>query len=191
MWTIGSSLAFVVFSALLGSLTLALSPVALCIVLGYSLTKRFTALCHLVLGTALAIAPLAVWIAITGGIALPAVLLSVAVGTWVAGFDMIYACQDAAFDRDSGLRSVPSVLGVKSALFLSALLHVVTMIALGSLPLSLSLGPVYWVGIALIGGVLVWEHSIVTPTDLSRVNKAFFDLNGYISLVFLTCVWFS
>lgn len=191
LWTIGSSLAFVGCSALLGPLTFALAPVALLIVLGYSLTKRFTALCHLVLGTALAIAPLAVWIAITGEVAWPAVLLSVAVGTWVAGFDMIYACQDAEFDRDSGLRSVPSVLGVRSALILSGVLHLGTMTALVSLPFVLVLGPAYWVGIVLIGGVLIWEHAIVTPSDLSRINKAFFDLNGYISLVFLICIWFS
>lgn len=191
LWTIGSSLAFVVCSALLGPLTFALAPVALLIVLGYSLTKRFTALCHLVLGTALAIAPLAVWIAITGEVAWPAVLLSVAVGTWVAGFDMIYACQDADFDRDTGLRSVPSVLGVRFALILSGVLHLGTMTALVMLPFVLVLGPAYWVGIVLIGGVLIWEHSIVTPSDLSRINKAFFDLNGYISLVFLICIWFS
>ena len=191
LWTIGSALAFVLFAAFLGPLTLALSPVALCIVLGYSLTKRFTALCHLVLGAALAIAPLAVWIAITGGVAWPAVLLSLAVGTWVAGFDMIYACQDAAFDLETGLRSVPSVLGVKAALILSVILHIGTITALACVPLCIELGPAYWVGLALIGGVLVWEHSIVTPTDLTRINKAFFDLNGYISLVFLTCVWFA
>jgi 4-hydroxybenzoate polyprenyltransferase len=168
-----------------------LSPVALAVIWGYSLTKRFTALCHLFLGAALALAPLAVWIAITGEIAAPALLLSAGVGTWVAGFDIIYACQDAAFDRENSLRSIPSVLGIGRALFVSGLLHMGTMVALACVPLWLEMGLSYWVGIGLIGVVLVWEHAIVKPSDLSRVNKAFFDLNGYISLVFFTCVWFS
>ena len=191
MWTLLSAALFTVFAGLLGWVTLALSPVALGIVWGYSWSKRYTALCHLILGLALALAPLAVWIAITNTVAVPALLLSLAVGSWVAGFDIIYSCQDASFDKGQALRSIPSTIGIGSALMVSILLHVVTLFALCALPFWIELGPVYWGGVALIGAVLVWEHSIVTPSDLSRINKAFFDLNGYISLVFLLCVWLA
>jgi 4-hydroxybenzoate polyprenyltransferase len=187
-FTLGSAALFVAFAALLGTATLILSPVALLVVWGYSLTKRFTSMAHLVLGVALAIAPTAVWIAFTGGYSPVPLLLSVAVGTWVAGFDLIYACQDADFDRGAGLYSIPSRFGVPFALGLSVALHVVTLGALAALPSLVALGPAYWVGLALIGAVLAYEHAIVTPSDLSRVNKAFFDLNGYVSLVFLGAV---
>jgi len=190
-WTLFSAVLFVGFAGLLGRLTLMLSPVALAIVWGYSWSKRYTALCHLVLGVALALAPLAVWIAITGSVAVPALLLSAAVGTWVAGFDIIYACQDAEFDRENELRSIPSTLGVGPALWVSIGLHVLTMVSLAALPHWIEMDWPYWVGLSLIGVVLCWEHAIVKPNDLSRVNKAFFDLNGYISLVFLVCVWFA
>lgn len=187
-FTLGSAALFVAFAALLGTATLILSPVALLVVWGYSLTKRFTSMAHLVLGVALAIAPTAVWIAFTGGYSPVPLLLSVAVGTWVAGFDLIYACQDADFDRGAGLYSIPSRFGVPFALGLSGALHVGTLGALAALPSQIALGPAYWVGLALIGAVLAYEHAIVKPSDLSRVNKAFFDLNGYVSLVFLGAV---
>ena len=190
-FTLASAVLFVLFAGLLGQLTLLLSPVALIVLWGYSLTKRFTFLCHLVLGLALALAPLAVWIAIAETVAVPALLLSVAVGTWVAGFDIIYSCQDAEVDREQGLRSVPAVMGVGPALLVSAGLHVVSSFALFALPIFVELGPLYWVGVAVIVLVLVYEHLIVKADDLSRVNKAFFDLNGYISLVFLACVLVS
>ncbi len=190
-FTLGSAVLFVLFSGLLGATTLMLSPVALAVVWGYSLTKRFTLLCHAVLGAALGLAPLAVWIALTGSVAVTPLLLSVAVATWVAGFDIIYACQDADYDAGVGLHSVPSRLGVGRALVVSALLHVVTLVALAALPSQLALGWGYWVGVGLIGAVLAYEHAIVTPTDLSRVDKAFFDLNGYVSLVFLVAVAFA
>jgi 4-hydroxybenzoate polyprenyltransferase len=188
-FTIGAALLFVASSAMLGRLTLILSPVALAVVLGYSWTKRFTALCHLVLGLALALAPTAVWIALTGGWGVVPALLSFTVLTWVAGFDIIYACQDADFDRRAGLYSIPSRLGVGPALALSAALHVATVAALAALPWVVPLGPIYGVGVVGIAGVLAYEHTIVSPTDLSRVNKAFFDLNGYVSLMFLGVVW--
>ncbi|TNE86387.1 MAG: 4-hydroxybenzoate octaprenyltransferase [Deltaproteobacteria bacterium] len=187
-FTLGSAALFVVFAALLGRLTLYLAPVALMVVWGYSLAKRYTALCHVILGVALAIAPTAVWIALTGGFSAVPALLSLAVGTWVAGFDIIYSCQDADFDRDRGLNSIPAALGIKGALVVSALLHVATMAALVALPSVVALGAVYWVGVAVIGAVLFYEHWIVRPDDLSRIDKAFFDLNGYISLAFFAFV---
>lgn len=187
-FTLGSAALFVVASALLGKLTLMLSPVALAVVWGYSLTKRFTALCHVVLGLALALAPTAVWIALTGTWGPVPAVLSLAVATWVAGFDIIYACQDADFDKANGLFSIPSRLGVRNALFVSALLHVVTVAALVALPSFAPLGVAYTIGVVVIAAVLGYEHWIVGAGDLSRVDKAFFDLNGYISLAFLLAV---
>lgn len=183
-----SALLFVLFAGLLGWLTLALAPVALAVVWGYSLAKRFTALCHIVLGVALALAPTAAWIALTGTWGWTPALLSIAVGTWVAGFDIIYSCQDYAYDRDNGLHSIPVMLGLRGALIASAALHVLTVAALAALPFVTALGWVYWVGFAAITLVLVYEHAIVKPSDLSRINKAFFDLNGYISLAFLATI---
>ena len=187
-FTLGSAALFVLFSGLLGWLTLALSPIALAVIWGYSYTKRFTALCHLVLGVALALAPTAVWIAITGSYDWAPFLLSVAVGTWVAGFDIIYSLQDAGFDAGQGLHSIPAALGETGALVVSALLHVVTIAGLAALPFLTPLGWPYWIGFAAISGVLVYEHWLVRPGDLSRIGKAFFDLNGYISLLFFVFV---
>lgn len=187
-FTLGAAAVFVVGSALLGKLTLLLSPVALAVVWGYSLTKRFTALCHLVLGLALALAPTAVWVALTGTWGPIPAVLSLAVATWVAGFDIIYACQDADFDKANGLFSIPSRLGVRNALIVSGLLHVITIGALVALPWFTTLGVAYTIGVAVIALVLGYEHWIVGPGDLSRVDKAFFDLNGYISLAFLLAV---
>ncbi|MFK7927198.1 MAG: UbiA-like polyprenyltransferase [Myxococcota bacterium] len=187
-FTLGSAALFVLFSALLGVLTLALSPIALLVIWGYSLTKRFTALCHAVLGLALALAPTAVWIAITGGYDWAPFVLSVGVGTWVAGFDILYSLQDREYDAGVGLHSVPTALGETGAMVLSAGLHVVTVGALATLPWVADLGWPYWIGLALIAGVLAYEHWIVRPGDLSRINKAFFDLNGYVSLIFFAFV---
>lgn len=184
-FTLGSAAIFVVFAGLLGPLTLQLSPIVLVVVWGYSLTKRITALCHLVLGLALALAPTAVWIALTGSWGWTPAFLSLAVGTWVAGFDIIYACQDYEFDSKEGLYSIPAVLGLRGALIVSALLHVVTVVALAALPWVADLNEWYAVGVVVISAVLFYEHWIVRPNDLSRINKAFFDLNGYISLLFL------
>ena len=187
-FTLASAAGFVWSSFMLSWLTLWLSPVAIGIVWGYSLTKRFTSLCHLWLGMSLALAPTAVWIALTGAISVVPALLSLAVGTWVAGFDVLYATQDFEFDRDQGLHSIPAALGLRGALGVSAVLHVVTVGALAALPAVVGLAWPYWVGWGLISGVLVYEHAIVTPSDLTRIDKAFFDLNGYISLLFLAAV---
>lgn len=185
--TAASSALFFVSAHALGPLPLALAPLALAICLGYSFAKRVTSLPHLWLGVALAGAPAGAWIAITGGFGLAPFALSVAVAAWVAGFDLIYACQDEAFDRAHGVGSVPGRFGVAVALRLSAALHGVTVLGLVAFGLLLGLGPIYWIGAAAIAVTLVVEHAIVSPTDLSRVNRAFFDLNGWVSLVFGAC----
>ncbi|MBX2797173.1 MAG: putative 4-hydroxybenzoate polyprenyltransferase [Myxococcales bacterium] len=188
VFTLGSAALFVLCTAGLHPLALMLSPVAVAIVWGYSLTKRFTALCHLVLGVALALAPLGVWIGLTGTVTAIPVVLSLAVGTWVAGFDILYSCQDEAFDAEHGPHSIPSALGLRGAMVVSAVLHVTTVGLLLALPSFTALGPAYLVGVALIGVVLLYEHWIVRPDDLSRIDKAFFDLNGYVSLLFFVFV---
>ena len=193
---LGAAWAFTLASAgiffggawMLSTLCLKLAPIILVVICGYSLTKRFTALCHLFLGLALAMAPTAAWIAVSDTVEPTALVLSGIVGTWVAGFDIIYACQDADFDRDSGLNSIPARLGVKGALVVSALLHVITVALLAALPMTFPLSWPYWIGFAVITAVLVYEHWLVRPDDLSKVDKAFFDLNGYISLAFFGVV---
>ncbi len=165
-----------------------LSPVALAVVCGYSYGKRFTSLVHLWLGVALGIAPIAAWIAITGGVTATPLVLFVAVATWVAGFDILYSLQDEDFDKSQGLNSIPARLGQRISMQVSTLLHVVTMAALASLPFLEPLSWPYWVGVVAIGSVLAYEHHLVKPGDLSKIDKAFFDLNGYISLAFLVAV---
>jgi 4-hydroxybenzoate polyprenyltransferase len=162
--------------------------VALFILLGYSFTKRFTWLSQLVLGLALAGAPLGAWIAVTGTLHAPAVVLAVAVLTWVAGFDTIYACQDVGFDRAHRLHSLPARFGVATSLRIARALHVLTVIALVAFGVMLRLGPVYLVGVAVVAATLMYEHRLVRADDLSRVNRAFFDLNGIVSLVYLVAV---
>ena len=183
--TITSAALFVAAAAYLGPLCLALSPVALLLVLGYSYTKRFTWLCHLVLGLAIAAGPGGAWIAVTGGVAPPALWLMAAVATWIGGFDILYALADRDFDRRQGLHSIPARFGIKGALFLSALLHLGTVAALFLLARSAGLGMIYLVGVAVIAAILIWEHALVRPSDLSRLDMAFFNLNGYVSFAFL------
>ena len=161
---------------------LVLSLPVLVFVCGYSYAKRFTVLSHFWLGTALALAPVAAWIAIRGTVEWPPVVLGAAVLFWVAGFDMIYACQDVEFDRRSRLHSVPAQLGVRGALRLAAGCHVVTMACLFALPLVASLGWVYLAGVTAVAGLLVYEHLLVRPDDLTRVNLAFFQVNAVVSL---------
>ncbi len=183
-----SSLAFVVGAALLGRLPLLLSPLALGLALGYSYVKRFSSLCHLVLGAAIAFAPGGAWIATGAPVTLPPWLLVLAVASWVGGFDILYSLQDESFDKGEGLHSIPAKLGVVGALWVSALLHVLTAACLVGVGVALERGPAYFVGTALVGAILAYEHVIVKPSDLSRINKAFFDLNGYISVAFFVCV---
>lgn len=156
----------------------------LAFLLGYSFAKRFTVLSHFWLGAALALAPLAAWVAIRAElVAWPPILLSVAVALWVAGFDMIYACQDYAFDVRSGLRSIPARLGIAGALRVAAICHLAMVAVLALLPLVYPwFGGIYWTGIAGIAVLLFYEHRLVRPDDLARVNQAFFHVNAVVSV---------
>lgn len=178
------SLVLLAAAWMLNPLCLQLAPVALAVVFGYSYTKRFTALSHLVLGFALGIAPAAAWIAIRGTLGPPILLLTAAVMCWTAGFDIIYSCQDVEFDRKTGLRSVPQALGVARALLAARLLHAVMIGLLLVLWRLLGLGWLGLAGIAVVAALLVFEHSLVKADDLSRVNAAFFAVNGYVSVLF-------
>jgi 4-hydroxybenzoate polyprenyltransferase len=187
-----AALLFVYAARRLNPLCFALSPAALAIVFFYSLTKRFTWASHLFLGLALSLAPVGAWLAISGTPAGPADLaipfsLGLAVLFWLAGFDIIYSLQDYEFDRSHGLYSIPARFGVDWGLRLSSLFHFVTVLFLLLVGLSAHLGPIYWLGVAAVSLILFWEHRLVRPNDLSRINKAFFDLNAYVSLgYFLT-----
>jgi 4-hydroxybenzoate polyprenyltransferase len=150
--------------------------------LGYSYSKRFTSLAHFWLGLSLSLAPLAAWIALRGDVAWPPVLLALAVLLWVAGFDIIYACQDVEFDRSVELRSIPKALGVRRALWLAALCHALMIVPLVGLGLVYPLGPIYYLGVAAVAALLIYEHALVRPDDLTRVNVAFFHVNIMISL---------
>lgn len=176
-----SSAIFFAASALLNPLCLLLSPLALAIVLFYSYTKRFTSFAHLVLGLSLGIAPSAAWIAVTGTLDPRIGLLSVAVMLWTAGFDIIYACQDVEFDRREGLFSIPARLGIARALILSRVFHVLTVIALSALSLTLGLSP--W-PVLPVAALLLYEQSLVKADDLSKVDMAFFTVNGFIGMAY-------
>ncbi|MGQ0712257.1 MAG: UbiA-like polyprenyltransferase [Gemmatimonadaceae bacterium] len=182
-----ASAIFLVCAWRLNPLCLALAPLALLWVLGYSYTKRFTRWAHLVLGLGLGIAPVGGYLAITGAWSatwwmLP--LLAVAVMTWVAGFDVLYALQDVAFDRQTGLHSIPAALGERRALFVARALHAGTVIALGLVGWAVGGGWLYWLGVAIVAALLVYEHSLVKPGDLTRLDAAFFTMNGIISIAF-------
>jgi len=181
-----SSAVFVSAAAMLNPLCFALSPVALAIVFGYSYTKRFTAASHLVLGLALAVAPVGAWLAVRGRFGWPPVVLALAVLLWVAGFDTIYACQDVDFDRASGLHSLPARIGVERALLLSRIMHAGAVLLLLALYWVVPLHPLYLGGVAGVGALIAWEQSLVRPADLSRVMQAF-NLNGWVSLGYLAC----
>jgi 4-hydroxybenzoate polyprenyltransferase len=182
--TLGAAAVFVVAAAALGPLCLALSPIALALLFGYSYTKRFTALCHLFLGLAIASGPAGAWIAVRGDFGWIPGLLMLAVACWIAGFDVLYALSDRDFDRATGLHSIPARLGVPGALAVSALLHLVTIVALYALAPVAHLGLPYIFGVGLVTALLVYEHAIVRPKDLSRLDIAFFTLNGYVSVAF-------
>lgn len=186
-WTLGSAAVFVASAVALGPTPAILSPLCLLVVGGYSLFKRWSWSSHLVLGVALALAPGGAWVAVTGsldGWPIPS-LMMMAVATWVAGFDVLYSLADMDFDRSRGLHSIPARFGVSRSLWFSGLLHALTLTALVGLHHYAGLGWLHAAGVTGIGVILVYEHWIVRPGDLSRVDKAFFDLNGYISLVYL------
>lgn len=180
-----SSAVFMLAAGMLNPLCLKLSPAALSVLFFYSWTKRFTSLSHLVLGFALGIAPAAAWIAMTGSLDPRILWLTAAVTLWTAGFDVIYACQDYEFDSREGLFSLPARLGIRRALHAARLFHAGMIVCLLALAASFSLGWAGRLGILVVAALLVWEHRLVRHDDLSRVDAAFFTMNGYVSLLFL------
>ncbi len=179
---------FVLAASQLNRMTLVLSPVALAILLLYSYTKRFTRWSHLVLGFALGIAPAAAWIAVRGSLDPRILLLTAAVTFWVGGFDVLYACQDFEFDRTTGLHSIPRYCGIARALQVSRAFHLLMLALLAVLIAVFNLGPVAVIGLVVVGLLLAYEHSLVAADDLSRLNAAFFTMNGVISVVFFCFV---
>lgn len=186
VFTIAAAGLFVLAAAMLNRLTLMLAPVALACVLLYSFTKRWTQFSHLVLGAALSIAPTGAWIAVRGefGSAVP-LLLSLVVLLWTAGFDVLYACQDYDFDRREGLRSIPARFGIARALWIARALHGAAFLALVWLFLVTKLGPIALAGVIATAALLVYQHRLVRPNDLSRLNAAFFTTNAFVSVILL------
>lgn len=179
------SICLFVFAAWsLNPLAFALSPVALVVILGYSFAKRFTAFSHLILGLSLGIAPMGAWIAVTGQFNWAPALLSAAVLFWTAGFDVIYALQDLAFDKKQKLFSLPQTFGAARALFLSRVMHLLAVLLLIAFGLQAQLGLFYYLGAAVIAACLVYEHRLVSPKDFSKINAAFFTMNGLVSIAF-------
>ncbi len=183
-----SCVIFVLSAAQLNRLTLYLSPLALLIVLLYSYTKRFTRLSHVVLGFALGMAPAAAWIAVRGSLDVRILVLTAAVTFWVGGFDVIYACQDIDFDRENALNSMPQAYGVARALFVARTLHVLMLGLLGLLIPVFGLGKIAVVGVVAVALLLAYEHSLVSAKDLSKLNAAFFTMNGVIAVVFFVFI---
>ncbi len=183
-----SAIVFLIAAAMLNRLTLELAPVALSVVLAYSYMKRITRWSHLVLGLALGIAPSAAWIAVRGTFDPRIAVLTLAVLLWVGGFDVLYACQDFEHDRRVGLNSVPQAFGIEAAFWIARLMHLAMIALLLCLVQLFRLGPISLVGIAIVAVLLAYEHSIISPTDLRRMNAAFFTLNGVISVVFFCFV---
>jgi 4-hydroxybenzoate polyprenyltransferase len=179
-----ASIVFMFAAWQLNPLCLLLSPVALAIVFWYSLAKRYTAWTQLFLGLAMAVAPVGGWLAAGGRGGWEPWLLALAIGAWVGGFDVLYACQDLDFDRAHGLRSIPARFGVRTSLAISRLMHVVAVACLAGLALVAPLGPIYLAGVAVVAVLLLYEQSLVTADDLSQVKRAF-DLNGYVGILYL------
>ena len=173
---------------MLNPLCLALAPLAVVFLVGYSYTKRFTWLSHWILGFTDGIAAAGGWIAVRGAFAPPVYVLWFALTVWIAGFDLIYACQDVEFDRRTGLHSVPARFGIPAALATARICHVLTIAAFALLGWMMGLGWLYWLGVAVVAGLLVYEHSLVSPDDLSRLDVAFFNVNGYIAVILFLSV---
>ena len=175
-------------AAMLNPLCLALAPLAVLFLVGYSYTKRFTWLSHWILGFTDGIAAAGGWIAVRAAFAPPVYVLWFALTVWIAGFDLIYACQDVDFDRSHRLHSVPARFGIPAALATARGCHVLTIAAFALLGWMMGLGWLYWAGVAVVAGLLVYEHSLVSPGDLSRLDVAFFNVNGYIALILFLSV---
>jgi 4-hydroxybenzoate polyprenyltransferase len=184
-FTIAASAVLVLAAWQLNPLALKLSPVALTVLFFYSYTKRFTMWAHFVLGFCLGISPAAAWIAICGSLDWRMLILCAAVTLWVGGFDVLYACQDVEFDKAAGLYSIPKRFGIAGAMRIARLMHIVMVSLLCWLAWSFALAWPAWAGIVVVAALLVYEHSLVKPNDLSKMNAAFFTVNGYISLLFL------
>jgi 4-hydroxybenzoate polyprenyltransferase len=184
LFTILTSVLFIITTYFINSVCFYLSPVALLVVLGYSYTKRFTALCHLVLGLGLSLAPIGAYLAVTGKFALLPILFSFTVLFWVSGFDIIYALQDEEFDKEYELKSIPAWLGKSKALHVSELLHVLSALCVIAVGFYGNFGWLYWIAVAVFTGMLIYQHSIVKPDDLRKVNIAFMTANGIASVVF-------
>jgi 4-hydroxybenzoate polyprenyltransferase len=191
--TLISSAVFVYAAYRLNFICFVLSPVALAVIFFYSLTKRFTWTSHLFLGLALSLAPMGAWLAVSGSaidlseLATP-VFLGLAVLFWLAGFDIIYSLQDHEFDRQYGLHSIPVRFGIIRALQLSSFFHLCTLIFLALVGVTAGMGLIYWLGWLAVSVILFWEHRIVRPHDLSRINRAFFDFNAYVSIGYLLAI---
>ena len=188
LFVIINSLLFIATTYFINSLCFALSPIALITILGYSYTKRFTALCHLVLGVGLSLAPIGAYLAVSGEFAIIPLLFSVAILFWVSGFDIIYSLQDEEFDKAQELHSIPVLIGKKNALILSTLLHFLTFSALSIAGSFGEFGLYYWIGFWIFSALLVYQHTLVKHNDLSKVNLAFFTTNGIASIIFGTFV---
>ena len=176
--------AFILTTFFINRLCFYLSPIALLLILGYSFTKRFTSFSHFVLGAGLSLAPIGAYLSVTGSFSILPVLFSVAVLMWVSGFDIIYALQDTQFDKESGLRSIPSVVGDKSALRISVFLHLLCIFSICMAGWMGVFGISYWLGCLFFTVMIIYQHLVVKPGDLSKINLAFFTLNGLASLIF-------
>lgn len=188
IFTIISCVLFIAATFLINRICFYLSPVALAVVLGYSYTKRFTPLCHLVLGLGLSLAPIGAYLAVTGVFHWLPILFSLAVLFWVSGFDIIYALQDEEFDKANQLYSIPAWLGKAKALRVSEVLHLLSAAAVVAAGKFGGFGTLYWIGVLVFGGMLIYQHSVVKPNDLRRVNLAFMTANGIASVVFAVFV---
>ncbi|MBF0553373.1 MAG: UbiA family prenyltransferase [Nitrospirae bacterium] len=186
-----SSIIFVFSAYMLNPLCLKLSPVALFIIYLYSYTKRFTWGCHIVLGVAIAFAPLGAWIAVRGSVSLEAVPMPVAVVFWLAGFDILYALADIEFDRSSGLHSIPQRFGIRTSLYIARAFHMLTWIFFIIAGGVFHMGIVYYAGMVIVAGLLIYEHRLVRPGDLTKLNMAFFNMNGYISITVVVFIAFD
>jgi len=184
VFVLTSCAVFVLAASQLNRLSLWLSPLALAVILLYSYTKRFTRWSHLALGLAMGIAPSAAWIAVRGSLDLRILLLTAAVTFWGAGFDILYSCQDYEFDQQTGLHSIPRFFGIRNALRMARAFHVLMVFLLVALVFSFGLGKIASAGVLVVGLLLVYEHSLVSADDLSKLNAAFFTMNGLISLIF-------
>lgn len=184
IFTIISSFLLVFSAWRLNAMSFILSPIALIIVLGYSYTKRFTTLSHLILGLANSIAPVGAWVAITGRIGFPSMILSAAVTFWIGGFDVLYALQDIDFDKKTGLFSIPQTYGIKKSLHIARLMHLFTVLLFVWFGISLHLGFIYYIGIFISLIVLIYEHSLIKHDDLSKVPIAFFQMNAIVGITF-------